>query len=109
MSEKGPLLKSSPPEYYGARKGGIDSLLGRALGGRDIIMPNKRYWMGDNINQKDDFGRPITDEFIDGKTRLGPWAIMSPTTHRIQGMGLGMGRGQRYRKQEDGRWIKVEG
>jgi hypothetical protein len=73
------------------------------------MKPEKRYWIGSTIGPKDDFGKPITDKFVDGKTRSGPWAIMAPASHRMQGMGLGLGRGQRYKKQEDGQWLKVEG
>jgi hypothetical protein len=72
-------------------------------------MPEKRYWMGSTIGPKDDFGSLIENEFIDGRTRQGSWAIMSPASYLMKGMGLGLGRGQRYKKQEDGRWLKVEG
>jgi hypothetical protein len=67
-----------------------------------------RYWTGP-VGEKDDFGAPITDEFIDGATLQGPWAIMAPSTWKRHGRGLGSGRGQRYEKQTDGRWLKVEG
>jgi hypothetical protein len=58
------------------------------------------YWMG-SIGEKDDFGQPIKDEFVDGKTKGGPWAIMNRASHRLSGVGLGLGRGQRYQKQAD--------
>ena len=68
-----------------------------------------KYWMGD-VPSLDDFEVPITDEFIDGKTVFGPWATMAPASWRANGIGsLGTGRGQRYRKQDDGKWLKVEG
>ena len=66
------------------------------------------YWSGDP-GEKDDFGFPIKDEFIDGKTQMGPWANMAPSTFKIHGIGLGQGYGQRYKKQADGRWLKIEG
>lgn len=73
------------------------------------------YWCGeigpivDGV-QMDDFGKPIIDEFVDGKTRLGPWANMSPASYKVLGIGqLGVGLGQRYKRQTDGRWLKVEG
>jgi len=72
-------------------------------------MAKEIYWLG-TIGDKDDFGRPITDEFIDGKTKMGPWAIMSIDSWRKYSNGqLGMGWGQRYKKMNDGRWLKVEG
>ena len=67
-----------------------------------------RYWHGD-IGKDDDFNDPITDTFIDGVTVHGPWAIMTPASHERHGRGLGTGQGQKYKKQADGRWLKVEG
>ena len=66
------------------------------------------YWLSP-LGAADDFGIPIAQEFVDGKTRLGPWAIMAPSSFKIMGVGLGLGRGQRYERQADGRWLKVEG
>lgn len=66
------------------------------------------YWLS-RVPDLDDFGNPIHDEFIDGVTRQGPWALMTPECHRHQGMGIGMGRGQHYKKQVDDRWKKVGG
>ena len=69
------------------------------------------YWSGP-VAQKDDFGRAIAREFIDGRTRHGPWAIMSPESWAIEtgtfGL-LGLGRGQRFKKQNDGKWLQTEG
>lgn len=70
--------------------------------------PLKKYWMG-TVREKDDFEQPITDTFFDGKTVMGPWATMSPTSWRKYGCGTGLGHGQKYQKQEDGRWLKVAG
>lgn len=69
------------------------------------------YWCG-AIGREDDFGARITNEFIDGKSNMGPWGIFSPSSwarHSGTGGKLGMGLGQRYQKQPDGRWLKVEG
>ncbi len=73
-------------------------------------MKQKRYWVGD-VSDVDDFGRQITDEFVDGRTvHRGMWATMSPLSWRENGCGqLGTGSGQRYRRQRDGQWMKVEG
>lgn len=71
--------------------------------------PVARYWSGP-VPEKDDFGMTIKDEFVDGKTKRGPWGFMTPMAWRTFGVGfLGLGRGQLYRKQKDGRWLKVEG
>jgi hypothetical protein len=71
-------------------------------------MPDK-YWMG-AVPSEDDFGDEIGDEFIDGRTRMGPWGLMTPQNWVDFGIGsLGTGHGQRYKKQPDGRFLKVEG
>jgi hypothetical protein len=66
------------------------------------------YWTGTSP-VVDDFGEQITAAFVDGKTRHGPWAIMSPASFVLEGIALGTGRGQKYEKQADGRWLKTEG
>ena len=71
------------------------------------------YWLSP-VPALDDFGNAVHDEFVDGATKgragaPGPWAIMSPSAYKAVGVGLGTGRGQRYRRQSDGRWKKVEG
>jgi len=34
---------------------------------------------------------------------------MTPKSFEINGIALGLGLGQRYKKQSDGKWLKVEG
>lgn len=70
--------------------------------------PRPVYWVS-HVRPVDDWDDPITTEFIDGRTKYGPWAIMTPNNHMVHGVGTGTGKGQRYRKQDDGRWLKVEG
>lgn len=65
-------------------------------------------WRGSKITQCDIDGRPITDEFIDGALRNGRWAIMCPACHVIYGFGLGIGRGQRYVRRDDGVFVKAK-
>ena len=72
------------------------------------VIKEDKYWMG-SVGEEDDFGNPIKDEFIDGKTRMGPWANMSPESFKQYGVGLGTGRGQKYKKQPDGKWKKIQG
>jgi hypothetical protein len=57
-----------------------------------------KQWMGSEPRCDfcpKDAGAP-TPYFVDGKTRIGPWAIMCPTHHKSMGLGLGTGRGQKY-------------
>lgn len=69
-----------------------------------------RYWLGSPIGERDDFGAPYKDVMIDGKTKQGPWACMTEESWKEHGLGLlGTGLGQKYQRQEDGRWLKVEG
>ena len=69
-----------------------------------------RYWMGD-VPTHDDFGVPIFDEFVDGKLHgHTAWATMSMISWRVYGIGvLGTGAGQHYKRQLDGRWLKIGG
>jgi hypothetical protein len=41
--------------------------------------------------------QPLKDFFTDGKTLMGPWALMCDSCERKHGMGHGTGLGQRYR------------
>lgn len=68
-----------------------------------------KYWTG-HIGERDDFEQPIKDIFVDGKTKQGQWAIMSPASWRMYGVGTyGTGFGQRYAKTASGKWLKIEG
>lgn len=72
-------------------------------------MEKQKFWAG-KPPARDDFGKPIVASFIDGKTRHGPWAIMTLQSWLSEGCGrFGLGFGQRYSYQGDGRWLKVEG
>lgn len=68
------------------------------------------FWLGIPPSNCDISGERIDNEFIDGRTQNGPWAIMTPTTWNKYGVGrLGTGFGQRYVKQSSGKFLKVEG
>jgi hypothetical protein len=72
-------------------------------------MEQEKYWFG-KLPPNDDFGVPYEKIMIDGKTKQGPWANMTITSWRLHGCGkLGTGFGQKYKKQPDGRWLKIEG
>jgi hypothetical protein len=65
-------------------------------------------WIGDPPEKCDLCGLKITEHFIDGKTTHGPWAIMCAICTTLDGVGLGKGSGQLYKKIGDD-FIKVEG
>jgi len=71
-------------------------------------MANK-YWLGDPGTQCQICNGEFGNTFIDGATRFGPWAIMCLRCSVLHGTGLGQGRGQKYQKQPDGKWLKVGG
>lgn len=59
-------------------------------------------WSGTNPTQCEvcDCSLIRCGEFIDGKTKMGPWAMMCPGCHKSHGCGLGTGKGQKYERQE---------
>jgi len=66
-------------------------------------------WTGP-VPALDDFGAPISNVFYDAKTRHGAWAMMSHSSWVLEGYSkLGPGYGQKYKLQDDGRWLKVKG
>jgi hypothetical protein len=66
-----------------------------------------KYWMGDKPKDCDICHKALGDSFVDGATTMGPWGIMCKNCFPVFGVGLGIGRGQRYEKQSDDRWLKV--
>ena len=73
-------------------------------------MANKNnFWCGPAPQNCDIYGEFITDTFIDGRTEMGPWAIMCEKCLGLIGVGLGNGLGQKYQRQDDGTFKKVDG
>ena len=77
-------------------------------------LKTKRYWRGSapvkcDLSEHKPGKHDIGNNFIDGKTTMGPWAIMCLRCSRMYGVGVGTGRGQHYQKQEDGQWLKIDG
>lgn len=80
-------------------------------------MAENQYWVSPAPKQCDLVGVvsgghdniAVLGEFVDGRTMMGSWANMCATCHRRFGVGLGTGKGQRYERQFDGRWLKTEG
>lgn len=68
-----------------------------------------KFYCGSAPTSCDICSHPITETFVDGKTNMGPWGNMCPSCHGSHGCGLGTGRGQKYQRQPDGRWLKVGG
>ena len=55
-----------------------------------------KTWMSAKPAECDLCHRPLKQQFVDGKTRFGPWAVMCALCHSDQRIGLGLGKGQRY-------------
>ena len=67
-----------------------------------------RYFSAETT-ELDDFGVKLGDVVYDGRTKMGPWAMMSQASFKKYGVGLGTGKGQKYRRNEEGHFIKEEG
>ena len=56
-------------------------------------------WVGQPPEACDICKRPLMRGFVDGKTSMGPWAIMCPSCRVDVGpMVLGTGRGQKFER-----------
>lgn len=65
-----------------------------------------KMWRGSKPEDCDTCGADISNTgFVDGKTTMGPWAMMCFACHERCGVGLGLGRGQKYNAKLE----KVEG
>ena len=53
--------------------------------------------------------KPFGKMMYDAAMMNGRWANMCQTCFNRHARGLGVGKGQRYSKQEDGRWLKTGG
>ena len=71
-------------------------------------MPKAVYWLS-AVNNCEVCNKPLVDEMVDGKTNWGPWALMCVPCHKKHGGKLGLGIGQKYKKQPGGRWLKIAG
>lgn len=67
-----------------------------------------RYWMGEAPLNCDVCRTDIIDEFSDYNLQ-GAWGNVCPRCQKKYNVGYGTGRGQRYTKQPDGRWMKTAG
>ena len=72
-------------------------------------MSEKVYWLSP-LGGFDDFDRPYKKVMYDAKTTDSCWANMNEESFKKHGYGvLGLGKGQKYEMQDDGRWLKVAG
>ena len=73
-------------------------------------MAVKKYWLSP-VGTHDDYGDEIKDIIIDGRTKEGPWALMTPKSFKENGWRPEewQGYGQMYQKQSDGKWLKIKG
>lgn len=67
------------------------------------------YWQGTEPARCEISGQRITAVFYDAKLPAAGWAIMGLEAFARLRCETGTGHGQRYEKQEDGRWLKTEG
>lgn len=67
------------------------------------------YWQGTAPTQCDICKQSLFSCFSDGKTIMGPWANMCDVCQGLYGYRYNQGLGQRYERQEDGRYLKVAG
>jgi hypothetical protein len=71
-------------------------------------MAEKVYWSG-RLNACDVCGGSFNKRMYDCVTRQGPWGNLCHGCWCVHGRPLGLGRGQKYELQKDGRWLKVDG
>ena len=69
-------------------------------------MVSVKKWSGSEPVKCDLCGEPFVLYFIDGRTSNGPWGLMCVECHAEHGVGLGLGRGQKY---DLATMIKVDG
>lgn len=73
-------------------------------------VPNPVYWQSSPPDSCQICHTPITDTFLDAKTLEAGWACMCVKCWGTKtARHLGLGYGQRYDRQPDGRWLKTGG
>lgn len=63
---------------------------------KEVRNSPKKKWTGKVPVKCDGCDNILEGTFIDGRTIFGPWAIMCEDCHTTHGVGLGIGKGQRY-------------
>jgi len=72
-------------------------------------MPEQKYWLAPVPAKCEISGCEFNGVMYDAKIPGGGWANIAFETFTRLGCSLGVGRGQKYRKQDDGRWLCVAG
>ncbi len=67
----------------------------------------RKYWYGSDPTNCENCKNPLTITFVDGATALGGWMKLCDRCHNALGYGLGVGKGQRYQRMDNGKWLKV--
>jgi hypothetical protein len=63
------------------------------------MVMSKVKWLGHETNCDmctATLSADVIEYFVDGATKQGPWAILCPQCFEQHGVGLGLGRGQKY-------------
>lgn len=69
----------------------------------------RKFWQSPAPEACDICQVKIDLTFVDGRTYMGPWAIMCSSCSDADGTGLGPGKGQQYASDGKGRFVKVAG
>jgi len=72
-------------------------------------MKVQKFWFGSVPKSCDICCSQITTNFVDGLIVLGAWANVCLDCHKKFGCGLGVGKGQKYEKQPNGKFLKIAG
>ena len=51
----------------------------------------------------------IKDVLYDARTKMGPWATLCGCCYTELGVGLGVGKGQKYLEDNDGHFVALHG
>jgi hypothetical protein len=68
----------------------------------DVLLPSSKRWTGDPPDRCDLCKNQISCQFVDGKTKTGPWGVMCTVCFVTRGLGLGLGVGQHFILVDDG-------
>lgn len=69
----------------------------------------KVYWRGSDPVKCEADGTMLKERFYDAADRFGRWGMLCDACFLKVGVGLGVGKGQKFERQTDGRWLKTEG